>query len=269
MLKKPIAILDMGLEGVYVLETLTKNFPNESFVYTNDLEYFPYDSYKKEEVLNFVNEKLEFLNTYEPKMILIVSDTIFELCYEDFKEREKIVFLAPNIIQYVNSKYSYKSMLLLARKSIIEANLYQKFLKHSQLTSIASDDIETILNNGNVKTSKTFKEVEKIMLSVQKKEIDLIISSSPFVFALKTEFLEYFPNAILLDVAEALFEIISTNPTNSKRKGKVIISTILSKKDFIQKTRWLNIKYKYKQFLSEKVESRINFDKIIEQNIKE
>ena len=218
MLKKPIGILDMGLEGVFILETLTKNFPNESFVYTNDLEYYPYDSYKKEEILNFVNEKIQFLNTFDPKMIFIVSDTIFELCYEDFKEREELVFLAPHIIQYVNAKYSYKSMLLLARKSIIEANLYQKFLKHSQLTSLASDEIESTLNNGNVKTSKTFKEVEKIMHLVQKKEIDLIIPSAPFLFALKTEFLEYFPNAILLDTAEALFENITITPTSNKRK---------------------------------------------------
>ncbi|MDD3382733.1 MAG: hypothetical protein PHT83_04470, partial [Bacilli bacterium] len=181
MLKEPIGILDMGIEGVAVLETLTKNFPNENFVYTNDFIHFPYEGYKKEEVLSFVNEKVELLNTYNPKFIIIVSDTIFDICHEEFKNKEEIIFSVPSIIQFINSKYSYKSLLLLARKSIIEANLYQKFFKYSQLTSLASDTIESILNKGNVKISETFEEIENISLLMQKKEIDLIIPSAPFL----------------------------------------------------------------------------------------
>lgn len=269
MLKEPIGILDMGIEGVAVLETLTKNFPNENFVYTNDFIHFPYEGYKKEEVLSFVNEKVELLNTYNPKFIIIVSDTIFDICHEEFKNKEEIIFSVPSIIQFINSKYSYKSLLLLARKSIIEANLYQKFFKYSQLTSLASDTIESILNKGNVKISETFEEIENISLLMQKKEIDLIIPSAPFLTALKTEFLEYFPDTVVIDSGDAISEVIRNKISSEKNKGKTIIITTDTKKEFKQKTKWLNLKYRYKQIMPLINENQISIDKMIEKSIKE
>lgn len=270
MKKQSIGILDMGMEGLTIVEKLASRYPNEKFLYLNDLGYYPYEAYKKEEVLGFVEKNIDYLLKKNIKFIIVVSDSIFEICHENLKDQGiEIIFLVPSLIQYINTKYPYKSILLLARKSIVEANLYQKFLKYSQLLSSQSDDLEKIINSGNIKVMETFEEVEKISQLMLKREIDLVLPSAPFIIKLKTEFLEFFPNSLLIDAGEAICETIKQKLSGERTRGGIVVFSKLTKKEFKEKTKWFNIKYKYKQIEEESNESSLSIEKIIEKNIKE
>lgn len=75
MNKSYIAVFDSGVGGLNILETLTKEFPNENFIYLADEEFFPYGVKTKEQLENRITKIALKLNTMNVKAIIIACNT--------------------------------------------------------------------------------------------------------------------------------------------------------------------------------------------------
>ena len=152
MNKRPIGIIDINVDGLYILNSLTKEFKNEDFIYINDIKNYPYEGREQEEIVKFVTENVEKLLEQNIKMLVVISDTIIEYCLDYLQTLNiPVINIVQSIINYVNKNYEQKNLALLAKSYILKANLYQKNFNYNHMYNIASEELPDI---GLIKPNK-------------------------------------------------------------------------------------------------------------------
>lgn len=71
----PIGVFDSGVGGISTLATLTKQFPDEQFIFYGDTKYAPYGSKSAEEVYQCAKRVVEELLTHHIKALVIACNT--------------------------------------------------------------------------------------------------------------------------------------------------------------------------------------------------
>ena len=246
-----IYILDVGLSGLNVFTTLSKTFPKETFIYQNNLKYYPYSERPESEIKQLVAADINQAIESKPAFLIIVSDIIIEHG-EELLQEIKIPFILIDdiIVDYVNTNYEQKNMLLLARKEIIDANLYQKRFIYDRLYSIASDDLGRLIERKMTKTSESFQVTSKTLLNVIKKDIDVIITSSPYLINLRTEIREYVDFSMITDIGTIIANKLNTilKDRTEKRRGERIVKSSVPSKSFKEKAYWCDVKYRVREY---------------------
>ncbi|HBP25805.1 MAG TPA: hypothetical protein DD618_02505 [Acholeplasmatales bacterium] len=235
MIKDAIGILDMGMESFNILPILAKKFKHERFVYANDLPNQPYDGKTEPEILELVKANVEKLRRENLKLLVVSSDVIIEHAIDYLRTLSiPVIDLVSTLINYVNVKYEQKNIVLLAKNSILEANLYQKNFKYNHLYCCASDELESIIRNRMTKTTKSFYTAKEILLPAIKKDVDVIITSTPNLTLMKIEMGEYLKGSEITNVGEILAERMTEAEIkfNDKGRGKIQVLTDTNKKTF-------------------------------------
>ena len=138
------------------------------------------------------DRRIERVKKYNPKLLVIVNDTLIEYGKELFEELDvKKVYIVDEIIDYVNENYDLKNMAFFAPQGIIESNMYQKNFKYSRLYNLNADNMMESLNNALMKTSASFNDMKLALLPIYKKELDVIIPTLPNLLLFQTEIYEY------------------------------------------------------------------------------
>lgn len=250
MVKDAIGILDLGLEGIEVAETLARNLKYERIVYITDLKYDSYLNISEKEVSEIVKRNIEILAEYNPKLLIVVNDIIVDRAASVILDLQiPSVNIIETLIEYANKFYEQKNMVLLAKEKTLEANLFPKNLKSNRLYQLASDELEVVIKERMTKTSRSFKTVSEQLKPVLKKQIDLIIIGTPSLIDLKTEFKEYLNFQEITDHGEIFLKrLLEADLTTLNRKGRggFFVYGNMLKKDFLNKFRTTS-KYKYRQ----------------------
>lgn len=71
----PIVVLDSGLGGLTVVRALRAALPGEDILYFGDTARLPYGSKTAATVTTFVRQIIEYLESYEPKHVVIACNT--------------------------------------------------------------------------------------------------------------------------------------------------------------------------------------------------
>lgn len=250
-MKDLIGILDVGLGGFNVFSTLAATFPKERFIYQNNLKYYPYSGRPEAEIKQLVAADIDGILQENPAVLIVVADSIIE--YDDEKLESiniPIIRIDDVIIDYVNQNYEQKNMVLLARKDIIDANIYQKRFIYNHLYNIPSNDLERIIESKMTKTAQSFAAVFDAFRGVIKKDIDIIITGSPYLANLRTEIREFINFQMITDIgmiiANKLNEFLAEG--KEKRRGERIVKTNVSAKVFREKAYWADLKYKIREY---------------------
>lgn len=248
MVKTPIGILDMGIDNISVLNYLSKVFKREHFIYINDLEVPDYEKVPEEQIKERVLKNIEILKSRNVKLIVVVSNTIIEYCRDMFDDIPiPIINIVDMIIDYVNQNYEHRNMALIAIENIMNANIYQKFIKYNHLYNLFSDNIETYLHSNHPKTTESFRLTRDLLRTVLKKDLNIIIPSSFNMMLIETEIEEYLPGVPLLNINEILESKIKAALLaieNFEAKGKGLIEVIINiEKKGINFDNLLKIKY--------------------------
>lgn len=254
MKKNPIGILDEGYQGINVFRGLSKKYKNEDFIYVNDIINSPYEG-KEEEVINqHVKEKVDFLLLLGVKAIVVVSSAIVEYCSSYLNSISiPVIRIDEAIIKYISSEFEQKNIALVARESIIKANIYQKFLKYNHLYAIFSDELEKIVLDKKVKTSQSFSKMREACKYILNKEVDIFMITDSYIENLYTEINEY----VKADTVSNLTDIIEREIVSKKvfeyqkGRGRRYIYSDILQKEFKEITYWIDVKYKY-QLITEK-----------------
>lgn len=189
---RTIVVLDMGINGMSVLNLLKRELVEETFVYINDLDVDNYEEMEIDDIERRISILIERLKQYNPKLLVIANDTLIEYGKELFEELDiKKVYIVDEIIDYVNENYDLKNMAFFAPQGIIESNMYQKNFKYSRLYNLNADNMMESLNNALMKTSASFNDMKLALLPIYKKELDVIIPTLPNLLLFQTEIYEY------------------------------------------------------------------------------
>lgn len=257
MVKNPIGILDMGIEGLGIISKLAENYRSETFIYLNDMIGAPYEGRTPEEITKYVSNNIELLNTLNLKMLLVVSDTILEYCSDLFKDLSYPVLPLIDLTHdYINEKYEQKNMVIIGKDGVLKANLYQKDLVYNHLFAIPSDEMEKIILGNQTKTSKSFKTVQESLKPITKRDIEALILTLDYLQNLRIEINEYLSANNIITPYDIFADKINKDYSDlllQKGKGKVYILSQLPKKEFFKQTYWFDTKCKYFNVTSDQI----------------
>jgi glutamate racemase len=237
MNKDAIGIIDVGMESFFLLPALSKAFKRERFVYINDLKNEPYEGKTPDAIMSCVQKNIMRLQEQNIKLLIVGSDVIWEYCQTYLQTLKiPIINIVDTLINYVNEKFEQKNICLLAKNSVLEANLYQKNIKYNHLYSLPSDELEAIINNNMTKTTKAFYTAKVVLLQSIKKDVDVVITSSPFLNLMKIEIEEYLKGAEITNVADIWIENIKASGISfhDKKRGGIVVVGNVDKKTFKQ-----------------------------------
>ena len=88
MLYRPIAVFDSGLGSLSVVRELRKIVPSENILYFADKKNFPYGNKTKSELKSIMLKSINFLEKYQPKLIVMASNTPSVQIYDEIAVRE-------------------------------------------------------------------------------------------------------------------------------------------------------------------------------------
>lgn len=74
--RRPIGVFDSGLGGLTALRELARIMPEEDLVYFGDTGRVPYGSKSPETIIKYARQDVAFLNTFDPKAIVIACGTV-------------------------------------------------------------------------------------------------------------------------------------------------------------------------------------------------
>jgi glutamate racemase len=130
-MKEPIGVFDSGFGGLTVLNSLIKNLPNENYIYFGDTARSPYGPRKADDIVRFVEEIIEFMLTYDTKLLVIACNTSSAIALEKVKKKFKVPIIGV-IDSGVKSlaKFAPKSIVgVIGTEGTIKSKAYQKEIK--------------------------------------------------------------------------------------------------------------------------------------------
>lgn len=206
---KKIGVLDLNTDNIYVLNSIREKFVNDDIYYINDLNIENIDEMDIDELKKSVSNSIEFLLSKNVDVILVASDSIIEFCEELFMELKiPVINVITETINFVNEQYEYKNIGFLSTNSMIEANIYQKNIRYNHLYTMVGDDLKKLILTHLVKTTESFQETKNVVVSIYKKDVDIIIPSLVNFLTVKTEIFEYIKDVQILPLDEILVNSI-------------------------------------------------------------
>lgn len=85
--EKYIGVFDSGIGGLTVVKALLEKMPNENIVYLADNKHMPYGDKSNDEIIKYVSNDVEFLNTYDLKAVLIACNTADSIAGNTIKSK--------------------------------------------------------------------------------------------------------------------------------------------------------------------------------------
>ena len=82
----PIGVLDSGVGGLSVLKVLHQMMPHENFIYVGDTARTPYGSRSEEEIRQFVEEIISWLESQDVKQVVVACNTLTMLGIDSLKK---------------------------------------------------------------------------------------------------------------------------------------------------------------------------------------
>ena len=147
MKKNQIVVIDSGLGGLNIYNTLVKQYPNENYVYVADEAYFPYGTKDKYLLSQRVQKIIEYFK--DSKAIIIACNTassVLQFMTEKYDNVIGIIELTANFATSLNKK---GSILTLATDLTIELGEYQKYIKRNnkEVIPVKGSEFVTLVEN--------------------------------------------------------------------------------------------------------------------------
>ena len=81
-----VAFFDSGIGGITVLDCAKRALPNEIFYYYGDNEHAPYGNLTDAQIMDFVIESMERLQTLRIKAVVLACNTATAVCVEKLRK---------------------------------------------------------------------------------------------------------------------------------------------------------------------------------------
>lgn len=137
-----IGVLDSGLGGLSILKTLINKCPNHEYIYFGDTKHIPYGDKGREEVINYGNNIIKFLENMGAKVIVIACGTL-----SSNKEYLKSNVPLIDVISPLNNKIdNYPLVSVIATPLSVKTNAYKNYI-HTNLELISCPLLVPLIEN--------------------------------------------------------------------------------------------------------------------------
>ncbi|WP_276529783.1 glutamate racemase [Caldalkalibacillus thermarum] len=181
VLNKPIAVIDSGVGGLTVVQELLRQLPREEIVYFGDTARCPYGPRPQEEVRRFSYQMLDFLDQFEPKMIVIACNTATAVILEELQQindKPVVGVIHPGVRAAIKATVLGR-IGVIGTQGTIASGLYEKALKqihpHLYVKSLACPDFVPLVEQGEYQTGKAYEIVRRSLLPLLDENLDTLV----------------------------------------------------------------------------------------------
>ncbi len=177
---RAIGVFDSGLGGLTCVKEIMELLPNEEVIYFGDTGRVPYGTRSPETIIKYVESDINFLKTFNIKMIVIACGTASSIALETVKRRFDIP-----IIGVVDP--AVKAALATGKDSIgvigtpgtINSGKYLQKIKQLKpqtlVTSVACPLFVPLVENGYIKHKATYLIAEEYLRVLKSAKADTVI----------------------------------------------------------------------------------------------
>ncbi len=245
MLYRPIAVFDSGLGSLSVVRELRKTVPSENILYFADKLNFPYGTKSKSELKSIILKSIKFLERYQPKLIVMASNTPSVQLYEEIKNQSSIDIIPtrPPIEKAVGITKK-KHIAIMASRGTLNSKEFDYMIKKGIpqeifVTKIDSTDIIDLVERAAFVTEKsyTLKTLKKTIEPHFEESIDVFVLASTHLPFIKNYLIDLLPSVKLVDSSSQVAKDVKHylqyyRDINKNNTGKLEILVSSDKKDF-------------------------------------
>lgn len=214
MNNKPIGVFDSGLGGLTAVKEIMRVMPNEDIIYFGDTGRVPYGSRSKETIIKYTKQDINFLKSFDIKVILAACGTASSVALSEISEDEiKVVgVVEPAALAAVKATKSGR-IAVIGTKGTIKSNAYEKEIKkllpEAVITSVACPMFVPLVENGYLNHKATYLIAEEYLKSVIENKADTVILGCTHYPMLKEIISEILgENVQLIDVGKAAADFL-------------------------------------------------------------
>lgn len=126
---RPIGIFDSGIGGLTIAQAIHDRLPQEQLIYFGDTAHLPYGDKSLDTIYQYSYDIVQFLKSFNCKMIVIACNSASSAAYERLKEdlKEDDIVLINVIDPLVDRviKEAYKKVGVIATKATIGSGVFQ------------------------------------------------------------------------------------------------------------------------------------------------
>ena len=126
-----IGVFDSGVGGMTLLHELIKLMPHEDYIYFADVDHVPYSHQSPENILQFVDEAVQYLIQRGCKVIVLACNTATNVAVELLREKYElpIVAIQPAVKVAADHSEDDKRILTCATPVTLKSTRYQNLVR--------------------------------------------------------------------------------------------------------------------------------------------
>lgn len=234
--QQPIAIFDSGVGGLTVAKEVMRQLPREKIIYFGDTARAPYGPRSLEEVKEFTEQIVNYLMTFQPKMIVIACNTATAAALEHISSQVSIPVIG---VIHPGSRAAISATKtgfigVIGTLGTINSGAYSAALKQLspfvQVYSQACPDFVPLVERGVFLDQEAYEVAQQVLAPVRSYPIDcLILGCTHYPFLTEAIQAAVGPDVKLINSAEETAREISTILYN---KGKLALTEDLPIHEF-------------------------------------
>ena len=152
--KRPVGILDSGLGGLTAVKEVLRLMPEEEIIYFGDTGRVPYGTRGREIVLKYTRQDINFLKTFDVKLIIVACGTISTLALGEVKDDYDIpvIGVVESAVEAACANTKIGKIAVIATQGSISSGLYEQKIKQSlpgtEVLSVACPLLVPLVENG-------------------------------------------------------------------------------------------------------------------------
>jgi glutamate racemase len=159
--KRPIGVIDSGIGGLTVIDSIQKILPSEDIIYFGDNINVPYGNRQEEEIYELTIKMLKFLEKKNVKLVAIACNTISAISKEfEGKLNYPIIDIVEPTIDHI-IKSGIGKIAIFGTEFTINKKVYEKKLKersqNMEIFSIKSRELAKLIDQGKFDSFETIE----------------------------------------------------------------------------------------------------------------
>ncbi len=209
--RRPIGVFDSGLGGLTAVRELARIMPEEDLVYFGDTGRVPYGSRSPETIIHYAKQDVAFLNTFNPKAIVIACGTVSTTALEVLQRDSAIpIFGVVESAARAAARLTENGKVgLIGTEASIRSGAYERALAalapKVEITAQACPLLVPLVENGRYQPGDTVTEtvVAEYLQPMKEQGVDTLMLGCTHYPLLRPIISDYMGDGVsLVDVGE-------------------------------------------------------------------
>lgn len=210
---RPIGVFDSGLGGLTAVAQISKELPNEKFIYFGDTARTPYGSKSANTIKKFAMQITDFLVAHDVKCIVIACNTVSAICLQLIRDKYvgiPVLGIIEPTAQFVAETINdCETVGIIGTKVTVESKQYEELIhklnKTIHIKSKACPLFVPLIEEG-IRETQIVNEVIKYYLDdfIKKNKVtDLILGCTHYPL-FKGEINTLYPNVKIINPSQII-----------------------------------------------------------------